>query len=205
MMRVGKAVALTLFGVAGLIGAARADTTMIGQTIDASVVFEGQDDNGFFSIPIFSGPIIVGAGQEISEFFSKQLTQGGFATPTNVLSGTATVNAAADSIVVGFSGQAQPGTLNFSFSNLAFAPPSAVDGLSTSTTGIMTGVNMALTPSFTASSVTGMGFFLFGFQPGTNVTQTAGFTLVPVPEPSAYLLMLAGLGVVTAVARRRGA
>jgi hypothetical protein len=204
-MRLAKIVTMTLCGVAALAGAARADATMIGQTIDASVVFEGQDDNGFYSIPIFSGPILVGAGLEISQAFSKQLTQGGFSTPSNVLSGTATVNAGADSFIVGFSGQAQPGTVNFSFSNLAFAPPSTVAGISTSTTGILNGVNMPLSPSSTANSVTGMGFFLFGFQPGTNVTQTANLTLVPIPEPSTYLLLLAGLGVAAVAARRKRA
>jgi hypothetical protein len=52
------------------------------------------------------------------------------------------------------------------------------------------------------SGVTG-GLASVSTQPQNLVT--IGFTALPVPEPEAYLLFMAGLGLIGAIARRRGA
>jgi PEP-CTERM motif len=149
------------------------------------------------SLPLWLHPI----GFVLASAGAFQLTEGGFSTPSNVLSGTATVDIGDTGITVQYAGQAQPGEIVFDFTNVG----TTIVGESTSTSGIMNGVNMALTPSFTASSVTGMGFFLFGFQPATDVTQTAAlsFGTTPVPEPDAIVLL--GAGLLALVGLRRSA
>jgi len=175
-------------------GSLNANATLIGTTLNADISWAGSDDNGFYTIPIFSGLITVGGGVEISQSFSKQLTQGGFSTSSNVLSGTARADVSASAISVRFFGQAQPGEITFDLTNIS----GPITGMSVSDSGIMSGVNMALTPSFTSDSVTGMGFFLFGYQPGTDVTQTATLTIEAsqppsVPEPATIALLGVGL------------
>ena len=55
----------------------------------------------------------------------------------------------------------------------------------------MSGVNLHLSHSNTAHSVDFATFYL-GFQPGTDVTQTETLTFAAVPEPSTWMLLLAG-------------
>ena len=200
-MRFHRAFLTALVAVSGLFASASAGAMMT--SLDAQVSFNGSDDNGAYSIPIFSGPLVVGPGIEVSQTIFRQNTNGGFQGQSNQIFGSVTVNASDSAITVGFIGQAQSGAFDFSFTNLSFLPPSVIVGSGTTNSGVMNGVNMANTPSVGSSSVTGMGFFLFGFQPGTDLSQTTSLELGIVPEPSTLSLVLMALPVLAWAGRRR--
>jgi hypothetical protein len=102
----------------------------------------------------------------------------------------------------------QPFQLESIFSDIggaSFQIASVVD----SATGVISGVNLDLSHSNTAHSVDFATFYL-GFQPGTDLTQTETLTFAPVgggggavPEPSTWLLLLAGFAGVGFVGRSR--
>jgi hypothetical protein len=199
-MRPRKIFALTLMPLAVLAAADRAGAAILG--LNASVTFSGSDDGGPYTVDVFTGPISPGA--EVSEHFFRQNTNMGFHTQSNQLDGIATMDVVGETITVGFSGQAQPGALSFDFTGASFSPQAQITDVGTSTAGIMAGVNQALVSTFTGDSVTGMGFFLFGYQPGTNVSQTATLTLGAIPEPSTLALALAGFSALATWRRRAG-
>jgi len=177
-----------------------AHASLLGESFNANIAITGSDDNGSYTITVFSGPITAGAGAEISKSVSKQLTFGGFHTASNQITGTVTVDVTDHSIFTNFSGQAQPFQLTSTFTNI----PDTIIGDVDSAAGIVAGVNMDLSHSFDAHSVTYSTFY-FGFQPGTNVTQTETLTLQAatiVPEPATLVLFATGL-MGLGVARRR--
>ena len=106
-----------LFAVVGLAlvqATPAASATLFGETLDANITITGQDDNGFYTLPVLVGPVVVGASgfsDSISVF--KQLTEDGFATPTNQITGNVIVDIGAESISVEMKGQVQPFELEF--------------------------------------------------------------------------------------------
>ncbi|HWD22849.1 MAG TPA: PEP-CTERM sorting domain-containing protein [Burkholderiales bacterium] len=189
MKQVIRATIILVFSLVSF--ATAAAPSLLGQTIGVAITATGSDDFGPYTINVFNSAVVAASGTEVSQPFSKQLTNMGFSTPSNLLTGTASVNITDSGIAVGFAGQAQPFMLDFDFTGIA----GDIDGLSLSTSGILAGVNMELSPSFTDTSISDMGFFFFGYQPGTNTVQTAGVAFAPsVPEPSS--LVLAALAVV---------
>jgi len=56
---------------------------------------------------------------------------------------------------------------------------------------------------FVASAGTQIMGLSFANSPATDAFEVANFSVTPVPEPETYALMLAGLGALTFVARRR--
>ncbi len=188
-----------LFAVVGLAlvqATPATSATLFGETLDANITITGQDDNGFYTLPVLVGPVVVGAsGFSDSIPVFKQLTEDGFATPTNQITGNVIVNIGAESISVEMKGQVQPFELESTFSGIggtSFQIANDVD----SATGAMSGVNLDLFDTNTLHSVDFATFYL-GFQPGTDLTQTETLTLASVvggavPEPSTWMLLLAG-------------
>lgn len=197
-------------GAVGLSGMPAFAATLIGQTIDASINITGEDDNGFYTLPVLVGPVtITGPGDFVDNIpVFKQLTEGGFSTPTNQINGNVIVDISGSAISVTMQGQVQPFELESVFTGISGPIVGDVD----SATGLESGVNLDLSNSFTASSVDFATFYL-GFQPGTNVTQTETLTFGTgggggggVPEPATWAMMLAGfggLGLVMRGARRK--
>jgi hypothetical protein len=76
-----------LFAIAGLAlvqAAPAASATLFGETLDANITITGEDDNGFYALPVLVGPVVVGAsGFSDSIPVFKQLTEDGFATASN--------------------------------------------------------------------------------------------------------------------------
>src|SRR5215467_4267305 len=87
--------------------ASRADG-LLNSTINAAITLQGQDDNGFYTVDVFTGAINVGSGFNSTYNFFRQNTFGGFSTASNQLAGTIGLSIAADSITLTFNGQAQP-------------------------------------------------------------------------------------------------
>ena len=89
-----------LFAVVGLAlvqATPATSATLFGETLDANITITGQDDNGFYTLPVLVGPVVVGAsGFSDSIPVFKQLTEGGFATPTNQITGNVIVNIGAE-------------------------------------------------------------------------------------------------------------
>ena len=56
---------------------------------------------------------------------------------------------------------------------------------------------------FTGTEGTLINTLAFSNSPQTNAFETANYSITPVPEPETYALLLAGLGVMAFVARRR--
>jgi PEP-CTERM motif len=189
-----------LFSIVGLAlvqTAPAASATLFGETLDANIAISGQDDNGFYTLQVLDGPVVVGASgfsQSIPVF--KQLTEGGFATATNQIVGNVIVNIGADTISVEMQGQVQPFELESKFSGIGGASFQIANDAD-SAAGVMSGVNLDLFDNDTPHSVDFATFYL-GFQPGTDLTQTEtlSFTTIvssgAVPEPSTWMLLLAG-------------
>ena len=188
-----------LFAVVGLAlvqATPATSATLFGETLDANITITGQDDNGFYTLPVLVGPVVVGAsGFSDSIPVFKQLTEDGFATPTNQITGNVIVNIGAESISVEMKGQVQPFELESTFSGIGGASFQIANDVD-SATGAMSGVNLDLFDTNTLHSVDFATFYL-GFQPGTDLTQTETLTFASVvggavPEPSTWMLLLAG-------------
>ena len=173
-----------------------ASATLFGETLNANITISGQDDNGFYTLPVLVGPVVVGvSGFSDSIPVFKQLTEDGFATATNQITGNVIVNIGADMISVEMQGQVQPFELESTFSGIGGASFQITNDAD-SATGILSGVNLDLFDTDTPHSVDFATFYL-GFQPGTDVTQTETLTFAnvvggAVPEPSTWMLLLAG-------------
>ena len=189
-----------LFAIGGLVlvqAAPAASATLFGETLDANITITGQDDNGFYTLPVLLGPVVVGASgfsDTIAVF--KQLTEDGFATASNQITGNVIVTIGAETISVEMQGQVQPFELESKFSGIG-AASFQIAADADSATGTMSGVNLDLFDSDTSHSVDFATFYL-GFQPGTDLTQTETLTFATsvgggaVPEPSTWMLLLAG-------------
>jgi hypothetical protein len=189
-----------LFAIGGLVlvqAAPAASATLFGETLDANITITGQDDNGFYTLPVLVGPVVVGASgfsDTIPVF--KQLTEDGFATASNRITGNVIVTIGAETISVEMQGQVQPFELESKFSGIG-AASFQIAADADSATGTMSGVNLDLFDSDTSHSVDFATFYL-GFQPGTDLTQTETLTFATsvgggaVPEPSTWMLLLAG-------------
>jgi hypothetical protein len=195
-------IALAVFALTAVEIAPAASSTLIGQTFNGNIVIIGQDDNGFYTIPVFGGPITVGGSgfsADIPVF--KQLTEGGFSTASNQITGDVALAITGNTISVTMNGQVQLFELESTFTGIGgstFMISNSVD----SATGLMSGVNLDLFSNFTPNSVDFATFYL-GFQPGTSVTQTETLTFASVsavPEPSTWAMMIlgfAGIGFMT--------
>ena len=187
---------------AGLSAAPTGAATLIGQTIDASINITGEDDNGFYTLPVLTGPITISGPGDFTQTIAvfKQLTEDGFSTPTNQINGDVVVDISANAISVTMQGQVQPFELESVFSGVS----GPIVGDADSASGLISGVNLDLFNNFTSSSVDSATFYL-GFQPGTNVTQTETLTFgtagSPTPEPATWAMMLMGLGALGASLR----
>lgn len=184
-----------IVGLALVQAAPAASATLFGETLDANITITGQDDNGFYTLPVLVGPVVVGASgfsDNIPVF--KQLTEGGFSTPTNQITGNVIVSIGADTISVEMQGQVQPFELESKFSGIGGASFQIANDAD-SAARVMSGVNLDLFDSNTPHSVDFATYYL-GFQPGTDLTQTETLTFAPgagaVPEPSTWVLLLAG-------------
>jgi hypothetical protein len=192
------ALAAAIFALAPNV--ARADG-LSNSTINAAITLQGQDDNGFYTVDVFTGAINVGSGFNSSYSFFRQDTLGGFSTASNQLTGAVSLSIAADFITLTFNGQAQPVQLIGDFTGL----PATISSATETDSGFLNGVSMPLPNSFTATSLT-MNAFYLGFQPGTSTTQTDTLTFVPtsaVPEPSSLFLTAISLFGVIGFARRK--
>jgi len=178
---------------------ARAD--LLNSTINANIVLEGGDDNGFYTVPVFSGTINVGSGVSNTYSFFRQDTFGGFATASNQLAGSIGLIIGADSITLTFNGQAQPVELIGSFTGL----PGTITAATETASGFLSGVAEPFPNSFDATSLTITADY-FGFQPGTSTSQTDTLTFGPpatTPEPASLFLAGTGLLGVIKMARRK--
>jgi hypothetical protein len=100
-------------------------------------------------------------------------------------------------------GQVQPFELENQFTGINGPIVNVVQTAS----GVLAGVNMVFSPTFTPTSVDFNSFY-FGFQPGTSLrqTETLTFGVAAVPEPSTWAMMLlgfVGLGFAFRQSRRR--
>ena len=165
------------------VGIAPASADLIGQTFNANIEIIGQDDHGPYTISVLNGPVTGPVVNDQTTVF-KQLTLGGFSTASNQITGSVTLNISANAISVNFNGQAQPFELESQFTGIGGNIVSIVE----TSSGFQAGVSEVFRHSFTATSVDFASFY-FGFQPGTNTTQTETLTFATVPAP------IAGAGV----------
>lgn len=193
--------ALVAAGLLAVGAAPASSATLLGQTINADIQIIGADDFGLYTINVLSGPITIGASgysTDISVF--RQLTEGGYSTPSNQIVGDVAVNITDGAVSVTMNGQVQPFELESKFSGISGPIVADAD----SATGTIPGVNMDLFSSYTANSLDFATYYL-GYQTGTSVTQTETLTFGTgrgVPEPSTWALMLLGVGVLGAAVRR---
>lgn len=173
--------------------------SLIGQTFDADVSISGEDDNGFYTLDVLTGPItpaFSGVTYTIPVF--KQLTFMGFHTQSNQIDGTVIVTFTDDTVSVNMSGQVQPFELESKLTGIT----GPIVGDADSATGVWPGVNLDLFHSFVKTGLDFASYYL-GYQTGTNLTQTQTLTFgVPTPEPAAWTMMLMGLGGAGALLRR---
>jgi hypothetical protein len=188
-----KKISETFFAMVGLAfvqPAPAASATLFGETLDANISITGEDDNGFYTLPVLVGPVVVGAsGYSGNILVFKQLTEDGFATQSNQITGNVVVTITSDTISVEMLGQVQPFELESKFSGIggaAFLITSDAD----SAAGVLPGVNLDLFNAFTPHSVDFATYYL-GYQTGTDLIQTETLTFAPgaggaVPEPSTW-------------------
>ena len=185
---------LSAIAVCGLVDAAPAAAqSLLGETLNANIVITGQDDNGIYTLPVLTGPVAVGAGFSENIAVFKQLTEGGFSSPSNTIDGAVVVEIGANTISVGMFGQVQPFELESQFSGIGGSSFHIVN-VADSATGVWFGVNMDLFSNFTSNSVDFASYYL-GYQTGTELIQTETFTFAPgaaVPEASTWGMMLLG-------------
>jgi hypothetical protein len=170
-----------LFAIVGLAlvqAAPAASATLFGETLDANITITGEDDNGFYTLPVLVGPVVVGASgfSDIIPVF-KQLTEDGFATASNQVSGNVTVTITADTISVEMVGQVQPFELESTFLGIG-ASSFQIASDADSATGVMSGVNLDLFDTDTPHSVDFATYYL-GYQTGTDLIQTETLTFAP--------------------------
>ena len=130
-----------------------ASATRFGETLGANITITGQDDNGFYTLPVLVGPVVVGASgfpDTIPVF--RQLTEDGFATASNQTNGDVIVTIGADTISVEMQGQVQPFELESKFFGIG-AASFQIAADADSATGTMSGVNLDLFDSDTSHSV----------------------------------------------------
>ena len=87
------------------VGIAPASADLIGQTFNANIEITGSDDHGAYTISVLNGPVTGPVVNDQTPVF-KQLTQMGFATASNQITGSVTLNISANAISVNFNGQA---------------------------------------------------------------------------------------------------
>jgi hypothetical protein len=68
--------------------------------------------------------------------------------------------------------------------------------------GVAGNLNVPLTFDYTGPAFTNASFY-FAYEADTFRVQNIAYTLAPVPEPETYAMLLAGLGVVALIVRRR--
>jgi hypothetical protein len=206
---VHKRTAAALLAIVGFVtcGVPTASSaTLLNQTINADIAISGQDDRGFYTLGVFNGPVSVGTGfnDDLSVF--KQLTQDGFATQSNQISGDVLLNITVNAISVTMRGQVQPFGLESVFTGIGVGTPhGAIVGDVGSATGVISGVNLVLFNNFEADSLDFATFYL-GYQTGTNLTQTETLTFGAVPTtplPATWTMMLLGLAGLSFVAYRQ--
>ena len=177
------------------IGFGSAHAGLIGDTIGYQIGWSGFTPLISTNLPL-SGSFVAGAGVEIAgQHVDYSFLSSGF---PQTMTGTVSIDVDDASIFVSFDGTAQAGALFFNFTGI----DDTILGISTTGTGQMSGVNDFLQPSFDTGSVSNMGFFLFGFQPGTSMTQTASLQLSSVPAPGTLALVGLALGLLARAARR---
>lgn len=189
--------------LASAVAAPASSATLLGQTINADITITGSDDHGAYTIDVLNGPITIGAsGYSIDVPVFKQLTEGGFSTVSNQINGNVAVNITGDTVAVTMNGQVQPFELESVLSGISGPIASDTD----SATGLISGVNLDLSSSFTSSSLDFATYYL-GYQTGTSVTQTEtltfGTAVGGVPEPATWAMLILGVAMVGFAARRR--
>jgi len=98
--------------------------SLSGESVNLSVTFSNSSDNGPFSANLLTTTFIVGAGAEVvNQPVSATFQGGGF---PQTLSGSITVDVSSLGFVVSFSGTAQAGGLQYTFSSLSDESASAV-------------------------------------------------------------------------------
>lgn len=193
-----KSLAQALVAVAG-IGFGSAQAGLIGDTIGYEIGWSGFTPLVSTNLPL-SGSFVAGAGVELSgQPVDYTFLSSGF---PQEMSGLVSINVDDSSIFVSFAGTAQAGSLIFNFTGI----DDTILGISTTGTGQINGVNDFNQPFFDASSVSNMGFFLFGFEPGTTMTQTVSLQFATngsVPAPGTLALIGLPLSLLALAARRR--
>jgi hypothetical protein len=152
--------------------------SLAGRTINYEIGFSSDPQTGG-NLPI-SGSFVVGAGVEVNAVpISYQFLSSGF---TQTLSGTFTIDVnAPNSVSIQFIGTAQGGGLTCKLTGLNWNNVGEVIGISSVTnSGHISGVSQPITPTFGATSAT-FGFQPFGFQPGTNLTQSGVLDVSSAP------------------------
>jgi|GEM_PF-4036070 len=186
----------------GMIWAGGASAALVGTTTDLTITGSVGNPITSTNLPISQTLNIIDPGQEMSNrLVSLTFDSSGF---DQVFSGRVNVDVSDNKIRVSFSGTAQGIGLLFSFDNLGGASEDIVGASTSSSSGIINGVNGLIDPVFTSDSVA-FGFQFLGFQPGTNVSHEITLDLVPtvVPLPAALPLFGAGLLVTGFIAHRR--
>lgn len=187
LMRTVAAASLAVAASCAALTSASA-ASLLGQTLTGLIQISGDDDNGAYTFDVLNGAVDVGAGYSQTFNVFRQHTFGGQQLPSGQLAGTIGLDIAGDTVAVNFTGQAQGVRIVSSFSGIA----GTILALSHTSDGFVDGLSVDQGVTFTSSSAT-FRTYLLGYQPGTDVTQTATLTFAPdqangVPEPGARRL-----------------